>query len=82
MRIPVVTWCAPEQQHWVVQPLIDAGLAMDQIRSLVFRLAFDEIVGDGRATVAGIHDIVRDQPARVQAAWAETVGRMLALPDA
>jgi hypothetical protein len=74
--------CAPEKQHWVLQPLIDAGLAMDQIRTLVFQLAFDEIVSDGRATVAAIHGIVRDQPARVQTAWAETVGRMLALPDA
>jgi hypothetical protein len=76
-------WCAPEKQHWVIQPLIDAGLAMEQIRAFVFQLAFDEMAaGDGRATVAGIHGIVEDQPVRVRAAWAEMVGRMLALSDA
>jgi hypothetical protein len=74
-------WCAPEKQHWVIQPLVDAGLAMEQIRALVFQLAFDDLVSDGRATVAGIHAVVRDQPARVQAAWAEMLGRMLALSD-
>ena len=80
-----MSWCAPpEQQLWIVQPLIEAGLAMDEIRAYLFRLAFDDIVSEGRATVAEIHDMVRDQPARVRMAWAEMVGRMLALsgPDA
>jgi hypothetical protein len=75
-----VTWCAPEKQHWVLQPLIDAGLATEQIRTFLYQLAFDEIVGDGRATIAAVHDVVRDQPARVQAAWTEMVCRLLALP--
>jgi len=73
---------APEAQQWVIQPLVDAGLALDQIRVLVFDLAFDGIINDGRATVAGIEAIVRDQPAEVRAAWAETIGRLLALPSA
>jgi hypothetical protein len=72
-----VTWCAPEKQHWVLQPLIDAGLETDQIRTFLYQLAF---VGDGRATVAAVHAVVRDQPARVQAAWTEMVCRLLALP--
>jgi len=79
-----MSWCAPpEQQLWIVQPLIEAGLAMDEIRAYLFQVAFDDIVSEGRATAAGIHGIVRDQPARVRTAWAETVGRMLALsgPD-
>jgi len=73
---------APEAQHWVLEPLLDAGLAMDQIRPLVFQLAFDDLVSDGNATVAGLHAIVRDQPAGVQAAWAEMIGRMLAVSGA
>jgi hypothetical protein len=80
-----MSWCAPpEQQLWIVQPLVEAGLAMDEIRACLFQLAFDDIVSEGRATAAGIDGIVRDQPARVRAAWAEMVGRMLALsgPDA
>lgn len=80
-----MSWCAPpEQQLWIVQPLIEAGLAMDEIRAYLFQLAFDDIVSEGRTTVAEIHDIVGDQPARVRTAWAEMVGRMLALsgPDA
>jgi hypothetical protein len=74
-----VTWCAPEKQHWVLQPLIDAGLATEQIRAFLYQLAFDEMVSDGR-TIAAVHEVVRDQPARVQAAWTEMVCRLLALP--
>ena len=80
-----MSWCAPPgQQLWIVQPLIEAGLAMEEIRAYLFQLAFDDLVSEGRATVAEIHDMVRDQPARVRTAWAEMVGRMLALsgPDA
>jgi hypothetical protein len=75
-----VTWCASEKQHWVLQPLIDAGLATEQIRTFLYQLAFDGIVGEGRVTVAALHAVVADQPARVQAAWTETVCRLLALP--
>ena len=75
-----MTWCAPEKQHWVLQPLMDAGLATDQIRAFLLQLAFDEIVGDGRTTVAAVHAVVRDQPASVRTAWTETVCRLLALP--
>ena len=80
-----MSWSPPPgQQLWIVQPLIEAGLAIDEIRAYLFQLAFDDIVSEGRTTVAEIHDIVGDQPARVRTAWAEMVGRMLALsgPDA
>ena len=80
LRTPGVWSFAPETQRWIIEPLIDAGLAMEQIRAFVVQLAFDSIVSDGRSTVAGIEAIVRDQPARVQAAWAEMIGRMLTLP--
>jgi hypothetical protein len=75
-------WCPPEKQHWVLQPLVDAGLALDEIRTLVFQLAFDDLVGEGRITVTGIHAVVRDQPPHVRAAWAQMLGRMLTLSDA
>jgi hypothetical protein len=69
----------PEQQCWLIQPLVDAGLGLDQISTLVFRLAFDDIVSGGRTTPASVRDLVAGQPTRVQSAWAEMIGRMLAL---
>ncbi len=71
-------WCAPDEQYWVIQPLVEAGLAKDEIRAVLFRLAFDAIVCEDGAAVAGI---LVDQPPRVRAAWVETVGRLLALPS-
>ena len=62
------------EPQWVVQPLIDAGLDLEEIRDLVFRLAFDGIVGD----LPRLRDPVAGRPPEVQAAWLETVGRLLA----
>lgn len=67
---------APERQHWVIEPLLDAGLDRQQITELVFRLGFDAVVGDGRAGDVAGH--VRDQPPEVQAAWHRALMRMLA----
>ena len=68
-----------DQPQWVVQPLIDAGLELEQIRVLVFRLAFEGIVGEARGGLAGLSDLVADRPAQVQEAWAQTLGRLLLL---
>lgn len=68
---------SPEELSWVIQPLVDAGLGPEQIRVLLFRLAFDAIVTEGRGTEASAQAVVSDQPAAVRAAWTETVGRML-----
>ena len=68
---------SPQQQHWLIQPLLDAGLQLDQIRTLVFRLAFAGIVSEGHGTLAAVRELVADQPRAVQAAWAETIGRMI-----
>ncbi len=70
---------AQEHQHWFVQPLVDAGLDLEQIRTLVFRLGFDAIVDADRSTASDPMAHVRDQRAEVRAAWAETIGRLLAL---
>jgi hypothetical protein len=78
-RTSFVPFSSPQQQHWLIQPLLDAGLQLDQIRTLVFRLAFEGIVTEGRGTLAAVRELVADQPRSVQAAWAQTIGRMILL---
>jgi hypothetical protein len=70
---------SPEQHYRIIEPLVDAGLELEQVRDLLFRLAFDAIVREGGATVSCLTDVVRDQPPEVQAAWMRVVGRMIAL---
>lgn len=70
---------SPEQLYRVIEPLADAGLQREQIRDLLFRLAFDAIVGEDGMTVPCLTDVVRDQPHEVQAAWLRVIGRMIAL---
>jgi hypothetical protein len=65
------------QEQWVVQPLVDAGIELDAIRTLVFHLAFAGMVTEERSTLASLSDLVSDQPPQVQAAWAQMIGRML-----
>ncbi len=72
---------AREQQHWVVQPLMDAGLSLEEIRVLVFRLSFDAIVHADRGAHPDVLSLVRDQPVEVQAAWAHTIGRLIMLDE-
>jgi hypothetical protein len=66
-----------EQPHWVLQPLVDAGLSLEEIGVLVFRFGFAAVVGEGRGPAAALPDPVGDQAPEVRAAWQETVGRML-----
>jgi hypothetical protein len=68
---------AREKQQWVVQPLLDVGLDPGQIRDLVFRLAFQDVVSEGRDTLRWVTEVVTDQPVEVQTAWAQTIARML-----
>ncbi|MFQ1003770.1 hypothetical protein [Modestobacter sp. SSW1-42] len=70
---------ARKQVHWVIEPLLEAGLSVDQIEVLVFRLGFEAVVSEGRGTVAGVHTVVAAESPEVQAAWAATVGRMIEL---
>ena len=64
-------WFAPDEQRWILQPRIDAGLADDEIRALLLHLA-------GASDLAP-HTLVRDEPAHVRAAWTHTIERMLTL---
>lgn len=73
---------APEQCHWVVEPLLDAGLDLEAIRALVFRMGFEGIVADYRGTPASITDVVQDEPAEVRRAWRAAIFRLLALQEA
>ena len=68
---------AQDDPNWVLQPLVEVGLQQEQIHGLVFRLAFDAVVSEGRGGVAAVTDVVRDEPAEVRAAWAKMIGRML-----
>ncbi len=74
MRIPLVSLPAPEQQYWIIEPLLEAGLDLEQIRVLLFRLAFDAIVGEGDTALTAL---VGDQPPAVQTAWRHAIGRMI-----
>ena len=58
------------EHHWLVEPLLDAGIRLEEIRTLVVRLACED---------GGVLSLVADQPPRVQAAWHETISRMIAL---
>lgn len=70
---------APEQQRWIIAPLVDAGLDVEQITGLVFRLGFEAVVGEGR--VGDLGELVRDLPPEAQAAWLQAVGRMLGVQE-
>ena len=67
--------------RWVIEPLLEAGLTVDQVEVLVFRLGFEAVVSEGRGTVASVQAVVAAEPPQVQSAWAVTVGRMIELAD-
>jgi hypothetical protein len=70
---------APDQQHWLIEPLLAAGMDLDEIRSLVTHLAAEAGTGPGGA--AGMTSLVEDRPPEVRAAWTEMIGRMLQLGE-
>lgn len=70
-----------EQFHWVIQPLLAAGLALDEVRDRLFHLAFDAVVSEGRSTVAAVAQLITHQPAHLRAAWVEVVHRMITLHE-
>jgi hypothetical protein len=67
---------APQRQHWIIEPLLDAGLDIEQITALVFRLGFEAMVCDG--SLDDLSRLVRNEPAAVQAAWHQTIDRLIA----
>jgi len=67
----------PDLQSWVVEPLIEAGLDLEEIRSLVFRLAFDTMVDSGSGPAEILRNVVADESERVRGAWAQTINRLI-----
>ena len=64
-----------EQEHcyWLIEPLLAAGMDLDEIRTRITRLAV-EPVGFGSR---GLTRLVEDQLPAVRAAWTQMIGRML-----
>ena len=79
--MPNVPSIARERADWVIAPLIDAGLPLSEIGSLVFRLSFDAILADGEMPAAGINAVVCAQPPHVQRAWVLVVHRLSLLEE-
>jgi hypothetical protein len=65
------------EPHRIIQPLIDAGLDLDEVRTLLFRVAFEAITTEGRCDLTDTTAFLGPQPDAVRAAWLETVDRML-----
>ena len=65
------------EQHWLIEPLLAAGLEPEEVRTLVFRLAFDALVAGDAGTTWSVARLVEDQPVHVQAAWVQTIDRMI-----
>lgn len=63
--------------QWILQPLVDAGLPPRTITDLLFRLSFEILTPDD-APDDGARAVVDGYPATVQAAWVETLSRMIA----
>ena len=68
------------QPHWIVAPLLGAGLDVDDVRTLLVRVTFECLVG-GRTDLSDVSAFLGEQPPPVRAAWNETVNRMLAMSD-
>ncbi len=66
------------RQRWILQPLTDAGLAGDQVSTLLFRLAFDTAVDPAAQNPLDLHALAGDQPVHVRRAWLEVLDRMTA----
>jgi hypothetical protein len=70
---------SPQQREWVIRPLVDAGLGLERIKELLFRLGFEAIVSEGRSTAVQVSSIVDTEPPHVRAAWHEVIGRMISM---
>lgn len=73
-----MTWPPQEHQYWIIEPLLDAGLPLERVTALVFRLGFEATMCQG--TLADITRLVLDEPVAVQAAWHRTMERLLSIP--
>lgn len=75
----MTTAAGVEQGRTVLQPLLDAGVSVEDLRAMLFEVAFAGIVG-GSELDASLRDVVAGRPAAVQAAWVQVIDRMLTSP--
>jgi hypothetical protein len=68
------------QQRWILRPLTDAGLADDEVGTLLLHLAFDGVVDPAGPSPLGVLALAADRPLPVRRAWLEVLDRMTA-PD-
>lgn len=71
---------ASAQQHWILRPLVEAGLSRDEMSTLLFRLAFDGSIDPARPSALDLQSLVGDQPVHVRRAWLEVLDRMTSSP--
>ena len=62
--------------RWFAEPLVDAGLDLDEISLLVSRLAHVAMTC-GPGLDAELRRLVADQPPHVRAAWLHMIDRMI-----
>ena len=69
---------AHDHQLWLIQPLLDAGLELDEVRMLVVRLVSAADIADWWIAPSSLTRLVSDRPPEVRAAWIEVIDRMIA----
>jgi hypothetical protein len=62
---------------WLLQPLLAAGLGVEEIETLVCRAGLEVVVTEGVPDLRRLHEVAADRGPRVQAAWMEVISRML-----
>jgi hypothetical protein len=67
---------------WMIEPLLEAGLDLDDVRTLLTRVCFECLVSDGRCDVPDAITFLPLPSNALRAAWIETVDRMLRVPQA
>ncbi len=72
---------ASAQQHWILRPLVEAGLTRDEMSTLLFRLAFDSSIDPARPGALDLQALVGDQPVHVRRAWLQVLDRMTSGPE-
>jgi hypothetical protein len=64
---------------WIIEPLLEAGLDIEEVRTLLTRVSFESVVSDGLPDVSDATVFLGFRSPAVRAAWIETVDRMLRL---
>ncbi len=63
-------------QEWVLAPLLGSGLPVEELRTMLFEVAFAGIRGAGELD-ASLRTVVAGRTDAVRAAWIETIDRMI-----